>query len=245
MAERKKRALEPSYQSGNRLLAALPALEYTRISRYLTTVMLDPRQEIARPNEPIEFVYFPIDSVTSIIALTSDGGSIEVATIGNEGMAGLPVFLGAESSPGYAFTQIAGSTERMNADDFRRESRDCESLRNLLKRYTQGFLTHISQATVCNQFHSTEQRLARWLLAVHDRVRKREFQITHQFISQMLGVRRETVTELAGLLQDRGLITYTRGRLTVRDRRGLERASCDCYRIIRAEFDRLLDIPVG
>jgi CRP-like cAMP-binding protein len=152
MAERKKRALEPSYQSGNRLLAALPALEYTRISRYLTTVMLDPRQEIARPNEPIEFVYFPIDSVTSIIALTSDGGSIEVATIGNEGMAGLPVFLGAESSPGYAFTQIAGSTERMNADDFRRESRDCESLRNLLKRYTQGFLTHISQATFATSF---------------------------------------------------------------------------------------------
>jgi CRP-like cAMP-binding protein len=237
------RAAKP--QSGNRLLAALPPDEYARIRPHLTTVQLEQKQQIAVPNRRIEAVYFPIDSVTSVLAVTSDGGRVEVATIGNEGLAGLPVFLGAESSPSHAFVQVPGSAERMTAEVFRREASHDGALRQLLQRYAQGFLNQVSQATVCNQRHSAGQRLARWLLAVQDRVGCEEFQLTHEFMGQMLGVRRETVSDVAGALQQRRLISYRWGKLRVVDRPGLERAACECYRIVRNEFERLLQAPNG
>jgi len=232
-------------QSGNHLLAALPADDYARIRPHLMTVQVEQKQQIALPNRRIEAVYFPVDSVTSVLAVTSDGGRVEIATIGNEGMAGLPVFLGAESSPSHAFVQVPGTAERMTAEVFGREAARDGALRQLLQRYAQGFLNQVSQATVCNQRHSAGQRLARWLLAVQDRVGREEFQLTHEFMGQMLGVRRETVSEVAGALQQRGLIGYRWGQLRVLDRPGLERAACECYRIVRDEFERLLQVPNG
>ena len=238
---RQKRAAPPgTNQSPNRILAALPPADYARIRPQLTTVRLELKQQIARPNQPIEAVYFPIDSVTSVLAVTADGGRIEIATIGNEGMAGLPLFLGAETTPNHAFVQVAGTAERMTAADFRGEARRAGELERLLRLYTQGYLSQVSQATVCNQRHPAGQRLARWLLAVQDRVGREEFQLTHEFMGQMLGVRRETVSEVARALQQRGLIGYRWGMLRVLDRPGLERTACDCYRIVRDEFDRLL-----
>ena len=230
-------------QSGNRLLAALPPDDYARIRRRLTTVQLELRQQIALPNQPIEAVYFPIDSVTSVLAVAADGRGIEIATIGNEGMAGLPLYLGAESSPSHAFVQVSGTAQRMTAAAFRSEARQDAALGRLLQLYTQGYLSQVSQATVCNQRHAAGQRLARWLLAVRDRVGREEFQLTHEFMGQMLGVRRETVSEVARALQQQGLIRYRWGTLQVLDRPGLERAACECYRIVRNEFDRLLPPP--
>jgi CRP-like cAMP-binding protein len=240
---RKQAVTLAAKQSGNRLLAALPPADYARIRPRLTTVRLELKQQIALPNQPIEAVYFPVDSVTSVLAVTSDGGRIEIATIGNEGMAGLPLFLGAESSPSHAFVQVSGTAERMTAEAFRGEASHDGALGRLLQRYTQGFLSQVSQATVCNQRHSAGQRLARWLLAVQDRVGREEFQLTHEFMGQMLGVRRETVSEVARALQQRGLIGYRWGMLQVLDRPGLERTACECYRIVRNEFDRLLQAP--
>lgn len=242
-----KRVAPPAApQSLNRILAALPPADYARIRPRLITVRLELKQQIARPNQPIEAVYFPIDSVTSVLAVTSEGSrGIEIATVGNEGMAGLSLFLGAETSPTHAFVQVAGTAERMTAADFRREANRPGELERLLRRYTQGYLSQVSQATACNQRHSAVQRLARWLLAVQDRVQSDEFQLTHEFMAQMLGVRRETVSEVARALQKRGLIGYRWGILHVLDRPGLERTACECYRIVRREFDRLLQAPNG
>ena len=230
-------------QNGNRLLAALPPAEYARIRPHLSTVQLEQKHQVALPNQPIEAVYFPIDSVTSVLAVTSDGGRIEIATIGNEGVAGLPLYLGAESSPSHAFVQVAGTAERMTAETFRREAGPGTALGQLLQRYTQGFLNQVSQATVCNQRHSAGHRLARWLLSVQDRVRREEFELTHEFMGQMLGVRRETVSDVASALQKAGLISYRRGKVRVLNRPGLERAACECYRLVRDEFERLLQAP--
>jgi CRP-like cAMP-binding protein len=227
----------------NRLLSALPPKDFGRLRRgRMTTVTMKQRDSVWQPNQPIEAVYFPLDAVVSVLAV-ADGGVVEVATIGNEGVVGLPVFLGAQSSPGMAFCQVAGRAERLAANAFLREAHRDGALRRLLQLYSQGFMVQVSQATVCNRLHSAERRLARWLLVVADRVGRKEFPLTHEFMAQMLGVRRATVTDTAGALQRANLIRYRRGAITIRDRRGLERAACECYRIVRDEFDRLL--PVG
>jgi len=229
--------------SRNRILRALPTKEFARLRRGgLTTLTLKQKDSVWRPNQPIEAVYFPLDAVVSVLAV-ADGGVVEVATIGNEGVVGLPVFLGAQSSPGLAFCQVPGRAERLGAEVFLREARRDGALQRLLQLYSQGFMVQVSQATVCNRLHSAERRLARWLLIVADRVGRQEFPLTHEFMAQMLGVRRATVTETAGALQRANLIRYRRGAITIRHRAGLEHAACECYRIVRDEFDRLL--PVG
>ena len=226
----------------NRLLAALPPKDLARLRRgRLTTVTLKQKDSVWRPNEAIEAVYFPLDAVVSVLAV-ADGGVVEVATIGNEGVVGLPVFLGAQSSPGLAFCQVPGRAERLESEVFLREAQRDGALRRLLQLYSQGFMVQVSQATVCNRLHSAERRLARWLLIVADRVGRQEFPLTHEFMAQMLGVRRATVTETAGSLQRADLIRYRRGKITIRDRKGLESAACECYRIVRDEFDRLLPV---
>jgi len=199
---------------------------------------------IWEPNQPIENIYFPLDAVASILAVTEEG-LVEVGTVGNEGVVGLPVFLGAETSPGKCLIQMAGEAERISTPMFLREIRQDGRLRQLLNRYTQGFMTQVSQSTACNRAHTVEQRLARWLLILRDRVGKNEFPITHEFLGQMLGVRRATVTDTAAALQRAGLIRYRRGLITLRDGDGLEEAACECYRIVRDEFKRLLGVPVG
>lgn len=230
---------------GNRVLAALPSALAQQLRPMLTRIQLNRRDPVWEPDEKIDYVYFPLDCVASILALDGNGQSVEVGTVGNEGFVGLPVFLGADSSPGRSFTQVAGEAERMSSEDFRREALRDGPLREVLHRYTQAFLTQVAQGTACNRLHATDQRLARWLLSVQDRVGGKAFSLTHEFMAQMLGVRRATVTETAQALQQAGVITYQRGELTVADRAGLERLSCDCYRIVRDEFDRLLGTPAG
>ena len=225
--------------NGNRILAALAAKEFARLRPHLTTVTLEQRHPAWQPNEPFREVYFPLDAVVSVLAVAGRG-VVEVATIGNEGVVGLPAFLGAETSPGLALCQVPGRAERMAIKDFLREASRDGSFRRVLQLYTQGFVAQVSQSTVCNRLHSAEQRLARWLLSVGDRVGREQFPLTHEFMAQMLGVRRATVTDTAGTLQRSGLIHYRRGTITIRDRSGLERAACECYRIVRDEFDRLL-----
>jgi CRP-like cAMP-binding protein len=225
--------------NGNRILAALAAKELAQLRPHLTTVTLEQRHSVWQPNEPFREIYFPLDAVVSVLAVAGRG-VVEVATIGNEGVVGLPAFLGAETSPGMAFCQVPGRAERMTIEVFLREASKDGSFRRVLQLYTQGFVAQVSQSTVCNRLHSAEQRLARWLLSVADRVGREEFPLTHEFMAQMLGVRRATVTDTAGTLQRAGLIHYRRGTITIRDRSGLEEAACDCYRIVRDEFDRLL-----
>jgi CRP-like cAMP-binding protein len=233
-----------SKPNANQLLAALPPKEYARLRSDLVTVPMKQKQVLWEPNQPIEAVYFPVDAVASILALF-DGGSVEVGTIGNEGFVGLPVFLGATTSTGRAMVQVAGQGERLEIAVFRREAQREGPLRKLLERYTQAFVTQVSQSTACNRAHSVEQRLARWLLIVRDRVMRNEFLLTHEFLGQMLGVRRASVSDTAAVLQRAKLISYYRGVITIRNGPGLERAACECYWIVRQEFERLLGTEPG
>jgi CRP-like cAMP-binding protein len=171
----------------------------------------------------------------------SDGSAIEAATVGCEGMVGLPVFLGADSSPNQAFCQVPGDALRLDTGTLQREAARGGALRQMLGRYTQAYIAQVSQASACNRLHIMRQRCARWLLQLHDRVGREEFPVTQRFLSQMLGVRRATVTAAAGALQELGLIAYVHGRVSVRSRIGLEGAACECYSIIRRQHDRLLD----
>jgi CRP-like cAMP-binding protein len=237
-------AMTPTATPGtfrNRILAALPAEERERLRPSLEHVPLELRHVIFEPNRTIEHVYFPEEGVVSVLGLLEDGSAIETATVGNEGMVGVPVFLGAMQMAGQAFAQIPGRAWRMPAGALREEVRRGSALAQLLGRYTQALFTLVAQSSACNRKHAVEQRCARWLLMTHDRVEGDTFELTHLFLSQMLGVRRATVSETAAALQVRGLIDYTRGRITIRDRAGLEAAACPCYGIIRAEFARMLE----
>jgi len=177
--------------------------------------------------------------VFSLVAVTNDRAVVEVATIGREGMVGLPLFLGAVSSPHPAFCQIAGTAARLSTGDFRDALSFDGGLHKALSRLSQATMVQIAQNVVCNNAHSTQQRAARWLLTTRDRVARDEFLLTQQFLGQMLGVRRPTVSEVAGRLQAEGLIRYSRGQLTITDRERLRKASCDCYAVVKAEFDAL------
>jgi CRP-like cAMP-binding protein len=231
--------------NGNRILDALTDEELRSVEAHLTVERFERREPLWEPGEPIQAIYFPITCVTSVVAQDDKGGEVEVGTIGNEGVVGLPVFLGADSSPQRAFVQVSGEAHRMAVDDFRRLSNNGTQLRQVLQLYTQAFVSQVSQSVACNRLHNPFRRLARWLLMTRDRVPEDRFGLTHEFMSQMLGVRRATVTEAAGELQDAGLIRYSRGVIEVLDRPGLEAAACPCYRIVRDEFDRLLRVPVG
>lgn len=229
----------------NRILAALSAKEWEHVAEKLDRVRLEFRQVLFDPNRPIDYVYFPEDAVVSILGVMEDGSAIETATTGNEGMVGVPVFLGAMQMAGQAFAQISGDAYRMSAGDLREEVRRGSSLAQLLGRYTQALFTLVAQSSACNRKHPVQQRCARWLLITHDRVSGDTFELTQLFLSQMLGVRRATVSEVASALQARGLIEYSRGRMTILDRPGLEAAACVCYGIIRDEFARMLEGSEG
>lgn len=224
----------------NRLLASLPREEYERLVPYLEPVFLDFKRELYQPNVPIDFVYFPLDGVYSLLSLTSEGDLIEVGTVGNEGMVGLPVFLGARQIPGIAMSQVPGNALRMRAKDLQNQVTHGTSLYDVLHRYTQALFNFISQSALCNRVHSIEQRCCRWLLLTRDRVGTDEFPLTHEFLSQMLGVRRAGVSEVASRLQNAGFISYRYGKMMVLDRAGLEATSCECYGMIKAEFERLI-----
>ncbi|HEY6468366.1 MAG TPA: Crp/Fnr family transcriptional regulator [Candidatus Dormibacteraeota bacterium] len=196
------------------------------------TVLFDPGQVITS-------VHFPIDGVVSLVTPLADGNIVEVATIGNEGMVGVPLVAGGSLAV-RAISQVGGRTLRMDANVFIAELERLEGFRKLIQRYVQALFGQISQAAACNRLHSNEERLSRWLLMSHDRVGMDAFPITHEFLGQMLGSRRATVTLSAGLLQAAGLIRYHRGRVTIVDRAGLEGVSCECYAIIKAALDRVV-----
>lgn len=225
----------------NRILAALPPAEWERLRGAAERVPLALRQVVFEPHRTIEHVYFVESGVVSVLGLMEDGSAIETATVGNEGMVGVPVFLGAMQMAGQAFAQVPGEAWRLPAGALREEVRRGSALATLLGRYTQALFTLVAQSSACNRKHPVEQRCARWLLMTHDRVPGDSFELTQHFLSQMLGVRRATVSEAAGALQQRGLIDYTRGRITIVDRAGLEAAACVCYAIIRNEFARMLE----
>lgn len=232
----------PPIPAKNRLLAALPLEEYERLFPDLECVSLSLKQTIYQPNQPIEYVYFPCrGAVISVLVFMEDGGLVEAATVGNEGMVGLPVFLETDIvSNSETMVQIPGDALRMKPDAFKDWVDRSQPLQNLLKRYAQVMFNSIMQTAACNRLHEIEARCSRWLLMTHDRVESDNFPLTQEFLSQMLGVRRPSVSVVASILQKAGLIRYSRGKMTILDRPGLEDTSCECYRVIKQDFDRLL-----
>jgi CRP-like cAMP-binding protein len=227
----------------NRLLASLPAEEYARLESSLERVDLELKQVCFDVDCAITHVYFPEASVISIVGVMADGSAVETATVGREGMVGIPLFLGTSQTSAQAFAQVAGSALRMSAGAFRAAVADSPAFALALGHYTQALFTLVAQSSACNRMHAMLERCARWLLHTHDRVEQDQFPITHQFLSQMMGVRRATVTDAMGILQERGTIEYAMGIVRVRDRARLEAAACECYAVIAREFDRLLDGP--
>jgi len=224
----------------NRLLATLPKKEYERLLPSLQEVPLVFESVVYEPGAAILDVYFPTSGIVSLLAGVEDRATLEVGLVGREGMVGLPVFLEVATSGNRAVVQGAGSALRMKATTFRKECHDGGPLTRLLRRYSHSLLTQISQTAVCNRFHPIEARLARWLLMTRDRMGADEFQLTQEFLSNMLGVRREGVNKAASTLQQQGLISYSRGALTILDGARLESLACQCYRIIKEEYDTVL-----
>jgi CRP-like cAMP-binding protein len=231
---------QDSYDSKNRLLTALPKEEYERLLPHFELVSLELKQTLYTPNEPIEYIYFPNNGVISLLTIMENGEAIEVATVGNEGMVGLPIFLGASTIPGEAFSQIPGTAMRMKASVFKREVTSGSIIHGVLQRYTQTLFNLIAQSAACNRLHSIEERFCRWILMTQDRVGANEFPMTHEFLGQMLGVRRASVSVVAAVLQKAGIINYNRGKMRVIDRPQMENISCECYKIIKNDFELLL-----
>jgi CRP-like cAMP-binding protein len=221
----------PPVGNANRLLAALPAADYSRILPSLTVVPLKLKDVLHKPGDPIRDVYFPGGGFCSMLTVLADGRMVEIATIGREGVVGVSAVL--DGMPVTSATMVQGETEtcyRMTVDAFRREIERRDALHELTAHYAQALFGFVAQSTACNAVHSVEQRLARWLLMAQDRMGSDEFPLTQEFVAMMLGASRPTVTVVAGTLQKAGLITYYRGYVTIVDRERLEQASCECYR---------------
>ena len=224
----------------NRLIAKLPDEERERLMPDLDVLLLPIRHAVAEPRQPFTHVYFPIDLIISLVIEMEDRAAVEVGTIGNEGMVGVPLVLGTRESPTRVFCQVAGHAARMKAERFLEHFDSAPHFNRLLHRYAQAMLNQVSQTAACNRGHEIEQRMCRWLLMTSDRVGADEFDLTQEFLAQMLGVRRPSVTVVAGMLYKAGLISYMRGRIKILDRPRLEAASCECYRLVKEEDERLL-----
>jgi CRP-like cAMP-binding protein len=230
----------PGGSPTNRILDALPPAERDRIIGTMQVVALPIKTVLFEPGAMIDAVHFPISGVISLVTPLEDGSIVEVATVGNEGIVGVPHVAGGSLTV-RAISQVAGASLRMPAAAFLAEWERPGPLRNLVQNYLQALFGQISQAAGCNRLHSNEERLSRWLLMSHDRVGLSEFHITHEFLGQMLGSRRATVTLSAGVLQAAGLIRYNRGLVTIVDREGLEGVSCECYKVIKDALDQVLN----
>jgi CRP-like cAMP-binding protein len=224
----------------NHLLEALPEADYARIKPYLEFVQMPLGEVLYESGERLQHVYFPTTSIVSLLYVMEDGDSAEIAVVGNEGILGISLFMGGETTPSRAVVQSAGQGYRLRSNILKLEFSRAGALMRLLLRYTQALITQMGQTAVCNRHHSVEQQLCRWLLLSLDRLSGSELAMTQELIANMLGVRREGVTEAAGKLQRAGLIHYSRGHITVIDRPGLESRVCECYQVVKAEFDRLL-----
>jgi CRP-like cAMP-binding protein len=226
----------------NRILDALPTADRDRITRSTVHVTLPIKTVLFEPGELIRTVHFPVHGVISLVTPLDDGAIVEVATVGNEGIVGVPLVAGGSLAV-RAISQVAGTSLRMEAGDFLRELERDGPFRDLVLHYLQALFGQISQAAACNRLHTNEERLSRWLLMSHDRVGVDEFAITHEFLGQMLGSRRATVTLSAGILQAAGLISYHRGHVAILDREGLEGVACECYAVIKRQLDRVVAPP--
>jgi CRP-like cAMP-binding protein len=224
----------------NLLLRSLPADEYDRLLPALQPVSLDIRDPVFDSGKAIEHLYFPVDCVLSVVAGVDGETAVEVATVGFEGMAGLPAFLGTTSSPHDAFCQVPGRALRLPTAELRRYLPADGALHDVLHRYTHATMVQLAQSVACNRLHTTEERCARWLLQTRDRVDADEFLLTQEFLAQMLGVSRGTVSLTAGVLQQAGVIRYSRGRITVLDAGALHEAACDCYDIVQSAYARAI-----
>jgi len=223
----------------NRLLAALPSEVKARLEPNLERVSLPFKEVLYKSRAVIEYVYFPINGVVSMLTTLEDGTLAEVGLVGNEGMVGLSVFLGIKATPFTEIVQVPGEAMRMRADVFKDSVNPDSPFHTLLLRYTYVLMLQIAQSAGCNSHHSVEERCCRWLLMTSDRVQSDQFPITHEFLSQMLGVRRASITVVAGMLQKAELIRYSRGQMTIKDRPGLEAVSCQCYQLVKEEEDCL------
>ena len=236
----------PHSPKQNHLLAALPVDDFGRLSGHLELVPMPLGEALYESGGRLQHVYFPTTSIVSLLYVMEDGASAEIAVVGNEGILGISLFMGGETTPSRAVVQSAGYGYRLKAQLLKQEFNRGGPVMQLLLRYTQALITQMAQTAVCNRHHSVEQQLCRWLLLSLDRLSTDELSMTQELIANMLGVRREGVTEAAGKLQRDGLISYSRGRITVLDRKGLEKEVCECYAVVKKEFDRLLiDIPLG
>lgn len=237
-----KPRIEPSH---NQLLGRLPDDEYERLLADLEEVDLKLGQAVFEPNVPMHYVYFPVDSIVSLLCVMEDGGSAEIAVVGSEGVVGVSLFMGAHTTPSRAVVQSAGTAFRLPASKVQAEFERGGPLQHLFLRYTQALLTQMGQTAVCNRHHTVDQQLCRWLLLSHDRLVDNELVMTQELIANMLGVRREGVTFAAGKLAKAGLIDYHRGHIAISDREGLEERTCECYGVVKAEYDRLLPREVA
>ena len=236
----------PHNPKQNHLLAALPAHEFERLSPHLQLVPMPLGEALYESGGRLQHVYFPTTSIVSLLYVMENGTSAEIAVVGNEGILGISLFMGGETTPSRAVVQCAGYGYRLKAQLLKREFNRAGPVLRLLLRYTQALITQMTQTAVCNRHHSLEQQLCRWLLLSLDRLPTNKLTMTQDLIANMLGVRRDGVTEAAGKLQCAGLIHYSRGRITVLDRPRLEHEVCKCYAVVKKEFDRLLsDIPRG
>jgi len=226
--------IQPPFQ--NQILAALPSKDYARLAPHLQAFNMERGEVIYRPNLRIEHVYFPIASMISVVAVTSDGGSVEVGVIGREGMTGISTILGVPKSTDEVMVQLPDTAVRLEVGKLLEEFQRAGALQQILLRYTHALMKMVAQTAACNRLHHAPVRLARWLLMCRDRVQSNELPLTHEFIAMMLGIRRAGVSEIALTLQKKGFIRSKRGLINILDKAGLEGFVCECYAIVKAEF---------
>lgn len=237
--------LPRAHQCQNQLLAKLPDEQYEQLLPVFDLVQTKVKDVLCQQGQAIEYVYFPCSGAQSCIMYMEDGTMVEVGTIGNESHTNVEVLVGATHATETIVCQIAGQSFRMKISDFREAIRSMPSLRHLAECCAQVYLAQVSQSVACNRLHSIEMRFARWLLVTHDRVEGNEFNLTQEFMAAMLGVRRPSISLVAGIFQHAGLIKYSRGHMRILDREKLEESSCECYAAVRQQYQRLFDMPRG
>jgi CRP-like cAMP-binding protein len=238
----KGRSIPSPDPRANQLLAALPEADYKVLAAQLERMAMPLGMAVYESGGAQGFVYFPTDSIVSLLYVLENGASTEIAVTGNEGLVGISLFMGGETTPSRAVVQSAGQGYRVRGAALKRLFESSGDVQHLLLRFTQALITQMTQTAVCNRHHAVDQQLCRWLLLMLDRLSSNEVLMTQELIANMLGVRREGVTEAAGKLQAEGLIEYRRGRITVLDRRQLEARVCECYAVVKREYDRLLPV---
>ena len=229
----------PHSPNRNYLLAALPVAEFERLESHLELVPMLLGERLYEPGRQLQHVYFPTTAIVSLLYVLESGASAEVARVGNEGILGIAVFMGGDTTPSSAVVQSAGYGYRLSGQLLKEEFNRAEPVRRLLLRYTQALIAQISQTAACNRHHSVKQQLCQWLLSTLDRLSANELTMTHDLVASAFGVRRETITEAAGNLQRDGLIGYRRGHIAVFERSGLEEGACECYAVVKKELSRL------